>query len=121
MSTIQLTSKPHCQTESGLLYQHIHIKITAPNGIISPSDLKAIALPKDPIWSQGVVLEGRAPVWLYGYLVHACHPATWIGCFDPRMGSDAAHAGGAVVVMTHIHHVTVGDVLPVTIPEECLE
>lgn len=120
MSAIELTIKPHCQTAAGLIYQHVHIQITAPDGVIAPADLKELTMPTNLIWSQGIVLEGRAPVWLYGCLVHACHPATWIGCFDPRMGSGKAQTGGAVVVMTHLSAVAVGDVLAVEIPEECL-
>lgn len=69
MSAIQLTVHPHCQTGSGLLYQHVNIKNTAPDGILHPADLKTLRLPKDMIWSQGVILEGRAPIWVYGQLI----------------------------------------------------
>jgi CRISPR-associated protein, Csx3 family len=47
-------------------------------------------------FSQGIVIEGRGAIWLYGYLVHECHPAAWVGCYDPRLD-------GAVVVATHKH------------------
>ena len=44
--------------------------------------------------TQGVVISGRAPIWLYAYLVHWYHVTRWIGVFDPRLG-------GAVVVSRH--------------------
>ncbi|MEL7401648.1 MAG: CRISPR-associated protein Csx3, partial [Pseudomonadota bacterium] len=71
MAAIELSVFSH-QTTEGLAYQHLHIRITAPNGIIAPADLKALTLPDNMIWSQGVVIEGKAPTWLYAYLVHAC-------------------------------------------------
>lgn len=99
------------QTSTGVLYQRLHIELTSPDGLIAPQDLTAVRLPELIIWSQGIVLEGRAPIWLYGYLVHACHPAVWVACFDPRLGNMELNAGGAVVVATHCHDVRVGEVL----------
>mgnify|MGYP000670752323 CR=1 FL=1 len=109
------------QTATGLSYQHLHIHITTPDGLIEPSDLKGLTLPDSMIWSLGVVIEGRAPIWLYGYLVHACHPALWVACFDPRLGDPVAQSGGAVVVSTHTHTVEVGEVLSVTLPDRLQE
>jgi CRISPR-associated protein Csx3 len=98
-----------CHTESGLAYQHLHIQIATSNGLIEPHDLKGLKLPEEMIWSQGVVLEGKAPIWLYSYLTHLCHPTAWVACFDPRMG-------GAVVTSTHSDAVEVGQVLKVKLP-----
>lgn len=123
-AAIALMSQSHCQTEmaqSLLMYQYLHIKITAPDGILSPADLKAMVLPSEMVWSQGVVIEGRAPLWVYGTLVHACHPAKWIACFDPRLGAGERHTGGAVVVMSHTPGIAVGDVLQVDVPSDYLE
>ncbi|MEO0808608.1 MAG: CRISPR-associated ring nuclease Crn3/Csx3, partial [Cyanobacteria bacterium J06643_4] len=53
---------------------------------------------------KGVLISGRAPVWLYAYLVHECHPTLWVACFDPRLG--------AVVTSTHSTDVSVGSVIP---------
>ena len=44
-----------------------------------------MTLPTDLVWSIGVVIEGKAPIWLYSYLVHECHAAVWVACFDPRL------------------------------------
>lgn len=107
MSAIQLNLISH-QTTDGMPYQHIHIKMMTPDGIIEPTDLKNLTLPPNIQWQQGVVIEGRAPIWLYAYLIHECHPAAWVGCYDTRLG--------AVVVSTHIHAVTIGSVLPLELP-----
>jgi CRISPR-associated protein Csx3 len=53
-----------------------------------------------------VVISGRAPIWLYSYLCHVCHPTPWIACYDPRLG--------AVVTVTHVRCVRVGDIIPLT-------
>ncbi|MBL1179324.1 CRISPR-associated ring nuclease Crn3/Csx3 [Pantanalinema sp. GBBB05] len=63
-------------------------------------------------WEQGVEIEGRGPIWLYGYLVHECHPATWVGCYDTRLG--------IVVVSTHTRAVAVGQVLAIDLPPEAI-
>lgn len=106
------------KTANELPYQHLHIQITADNGLITPADLKGLEIPKNLIPSQGVVIEGKAPIWLYGYLVHGCHASAWVACFDPRLGSDSPRAGGAVVVETHSPQVDVGQVIAVEIPDE---
>jgi CRISPR-associated protein Csx3 len=115
MAAIELTVISH-KTVAGTPYQHLHVRITAANGIIAPADLKELALPGNIIWSQGVVIEGKAPTWLYAYLVHACHIAAWVATFDPRLGEEIAHSGGGVVVATHSQQVTVGEVLAIALP-----
>lgn len=115
MAAIELSAIAH-HTTQGIPYQHLHIRIIAPNGIIAPADLKNLTLPNHIIWSQGVVIEGKAPTWLYAYLVHACHIAAWVATFDPRLGQDIAHAGGGVVVATHCQQVAVGEVLSIELP-----
>ena len=115
MIPIELKVISH-QTTEEIPYQHLHIRITTANGIIAPGDLKDLALPKDIIWRQGVVIEGKAPTWLYAYLVHACHTAAWVATFDPRLGQDVAHSGGGVVVATHSQQVEVGQVFSIELP-----
>jgi CRISPR-associated protein Csx3 len=117
MAAIELSAIAHKTTED-IPYQHLHIRITAPNGIIAPADLKNLTLPSDIIWSQGVIIEGKAPTWLYAYLVHACHIAAWVATFDPRLGQNVAHAGGGVVVATHSQQVAVGDILSIELPRD---
>lgn len=116
MTSIELQHLTH-QTVTGLAYQHLHIQIVTPDGLIEPQDLKGLELPQSIIWSQGVVIEGKAPIWLYGYLVHACHPAAWVACFDPRLGDAKPNSGGAIVVATHSRQVAIGQVLKIDLPE----
>ncbi|MCU0569498.1 MAG: CRISPR-associated ring nuclease Crn3/Csx3 [Oculatellaceae cyanobacterium Prado106] len=107
MTAIGLTVIPH-QTQMGAGYQHLRFEILHESGILEPGDLCGLSLPDDIQWDQGIVIEGKGPIWLYGYLVHVCHAAAWVGCFDPRLG--------AVVVMTHVRSVQVGQVLPIVLP-----
>lgn len=116
MVAIELQRISH-RTTLGLAYQHLHIEIVGTDGLIEPVDLSRLALPKDMVWSQGVVLEGRSPIWVYSYLTHACHAAAWVACFDPRLGDPVPRSGGAVVVATHTHEVRVGEVLKIDLPE----
>jgi CRISPR-associated protein Csx3 len=115
MTAIQLTRQGQT-TITGLAYQHLHIHIGSADGLIEPADLKGLALPSGMVWSQGVVLEGKAPIWLYSYLIHECHAAIWVACFDPRLGDGRQDSGGAVVVATHSRRVAVGQVIVVKIP-----
>ncbi|MCA1995080.1 MAG: CRISPR-associated protein Csx3 [Coleofasciculus sp. S288] len=107
MNPIQLEVTPH-QSLEGVPYQHLHFQITTDDGVIAPADIKGLKLPEGIQYNQGIVIEGKGPIWLYGYLVHECHPAAWVGCYDPRLG--------AVVVSTHTHEVSVSQVLKLELP-----
>jgi len=81
------------------------------NGLIEPSDLKNVKLPKGIDFRKGVVIYGKAPVWLFAFLSHELHIAKWVATFDPRIG--------AVVVQSHdASSPQVGDVIS---SEEVLE
>lgn len=116
MTAIQLVRLPQT-TPSGIAYQHLHIEITTADGLIEPADLQQLKLPDSMVWSQGVVIEGKAPIWLYSYLIHECHAASWVACFEPRLGDGSLGSGGAVVVATHSRQVAVGQVLLVVLPQ----
>jgi CRISPR-associated protein Csx3 len=107
MKAIELELIPHT-TELGLAYNHLHIRITTENGIITPGDIKGLKIPPTIDFTKGVVIEGKAPIWLYGYLVHECHPSAWVACYDTRLG--------AVVVATHCHDVGISQVFKLTLP-----
>lgn len=102
-ASIQLTLTHHKTTE-GLAYQQLTVALVSRDRIIDPQDLSGLRLPPGLDPRKGVVISGRAPVWLYAYLVHECHPALWVACFDPRLG--------AVITSTHSHQVCVGQVIP---------
>lgn len=77
------------------------------DGALEPGVLKNLQ-PPDPV-KEGfanylVVLSGRAPVWLYAYLVHFYHPTKAVATYDPRLG-------GAVVVQSHVRDYEVGDIV----------
>ena len=116
MSNVELQVLRH-HTQAGLPYQHLHVRLSTPTGIITPAALATLTLPAPILWSQGIVIEGKLPLWLSGYLVHACHAAAWIACFDPRFGNDIPYSGGAIVVATHSLQVAIGDVLILTLPD----
>ncbi len=108
MNAIQLEVIPH-RTRDGLPYQHLRFQILTDDGVIAPADIKGLKLPANIKFDLGIAIEGKGPIWLYGYLVHECHPATWVGCYDPRLG--------AVVVASHTHDVSVAQVLPLDLPD----
>ena len=79
------------------------IEIEIPEGVCTPEDLKSLNLPfYNP--TKGVIISGRAPVWVFSTLVHEFHPTLWIATFDPRLG-------GGVVVQTHTKDIKVGDLI----------
>lgn len=82
------------------------VEIELPNQSCEPADLKSLELPDGLNHKEGLVLSGRAPVWLFAYLVHQAHIFKWVGTFDPRLG-------GAVVVETHGGDKQVGEVVEV--------
>jgi CRISPR-associated protein Csx3 len=92
-------------TTEDLPYQVLTIELTRTDRVIEPKDLQGLSLPAPLVNGTGVVITGRAPIWLYGFLVHECHPAVWVACYDPRLG--------AVVVATHSQSLQVGQVLPI--------
>ncbi len=75
------------------------------NGLIDASELSAVRLPRPPDPHRGLVVNGRAPIWLYGRLVDLCRDAAWTATTDPRLG--------AVVVATRVPEaMPVGAILP---------
>ncbi|MFN3995803.1 MAG: CRISPR-associated ring nuclease Crn3/Csx3 [bacterium] len=74
---------------------------------LEPSDLPLIK-PPDPVKERFsttlVILSGRGPIWLYGYLIHFYHPTKGVAVYDPRYD-------GAIVVETHTREFKVGDLI----------
>ncbi|HIK55450.1 MAG TPA: CRISPR-associated protein Csx3 [Synechococcales cyanobacterium M55_K2018_004] len=87
-----------------LSYQVLDIELTTKDRMVSPHDLGGLELPPGIDTRGGVVISGRAPIWLYAYLVHELHPTAWVACYDPRLG--------AVVVATHSRQAQIGQVFP---------
>ncbi|CDM96621.1 MAG: CRISPR-associated ring nuclease Crn3/Csx3 [Limnospira sp. PMC 1291.21] len=93
----------------GLSYQILSIELVTKDRLISPEDLRDQNLPAHIDYKGGIVISGRGPIWLYGYLIHELHPAAWVACYDPRLG--------AVVVATHSRQTQVGQVLSIDVQE----
>jgi CRISPR-associated protein Csx3 len=109
------SSSPHpirltlseARSVQNLSYQLLDIELNTKDRLVSPENLADLNLPTGIDTRGGVVLSGRAPIWLYAYLVHELHPTAWVACYDPRMG--------AVVVATHSRQTQVGQILPINL------
>lgn len=82
-------------------FQIITIQL-AEGEVLTPSALSNLQLPEID-YKKGVVVDGRAPIWLYVHLAQIWHIAAWFGCNQPALG-------GAVVTKSHAPGVTVGSV-----------
>ena len=85
------------------------IEITISSGVLAPEDVQKLvdSVPVPAGGTDGVVLSGRLPVWVYAALTHHFHPRPFVATFDPRLG-------GGVVVASHTANIRVGDVLDVS-------
>jgi CRISPR-associated protein Csx3 len=76
---------------------------------LEPQDLKNIN-PPDPVENKfsknTLILSGRGPIWLYGFLIHFYHPVKAIAIFDPRLN-------GAVVIESHTKEIEVGSLIKI--------
>jgi CRISPR-associated protein Csx3 len=109
MSAIELDFFPH-NTQDGRSYQHLHIRLVKPR--IELSDLQDIQFPWDVEENQGVVLEGKAPLWVYGYLMQVCQKAAWVGCYEPRLMA-------AIVAVDRTSSNLLSQVLLLDLPARC--
>jgi CRISPR-associated Csx3 family protein len=103
-SSIRLQLSPP-QTVAELSFQLLTIELASPDRLIEPQDLTNLILPEGIDTTGGVMITGRAPIWLYAALVHELHPTAWVACFDPRLN-------GGVVVATHSRQTHMGQVIP---------
>jgi len=74
---------------------------------LEPEDLKKIS-PPDPIKNnfsnKTIILSGRGPIWLYGFLIHYYHPVKAICIFDPRYNA-------AIIIESHFKKYKIGDII----------
>lgn len=85
-------------------YQTLAINLLQPQSLISVEEMLTLEIPKELDRSQGIILYGSAPNWLYAYLIDQLFSYLWVACFDVRSQS-------AVIVASQISSVTVGDIL----------
>ena len=63
------------------------LDILMEEGRISPGVLRSLHLPGQIDNEKGVVINGRAPIWLYAYLIGLCRSVPWIATFNPMDGA----------------------------------
>jgi len=73
------------------------------DGIYRPEELSNSDLPEITP-GAGVIISGRAPIWVHAFLVHHAHPASWVATYDPRLQ-------GGVVVASHVPGIGLGAVV----------
>ena len=62
-------------------FQILHFSLKHP---LAPGDIAGLHLPRLDT-SRGVILSGKkGPIWLFGFLVHECHPHPFVGIYEPR-------------------------------------
>ena len=74
---------------------------------LEPKDLKEINPPdavKEGYSTKVIILSGRGPIWLYGYLIEFYHPAKAVAVFDPRIGK-------GVISASHTPEYSPGDLI----------
>ncbi|MGD1932333.1 MAG: CRISPR-associated ring nuclease Crn3/Csx3 [Leptolyngbyaceae cyanobacterium] len=107
-SNVHLTlSEP--QTTDNLRFQLLSVALTSLDRLMTPADLRSLRLPPGIDPTGGIIISGRAPIWLYAHLIHELHPTAWVACYDPRLG--------AVVVTTHCQQVRVGQIIPLQLSQ----
>jgi len=81
---------------------------------LEPEDLKKIS-PPDPIKNnfsdKTIILSGRGPIWLYGFLIHYYHPVKAISIFDPRYNA-------AIIIESHFKKYKIGDIIKTNLKGE---
>ncbi|MEH1896961.1 MAG: CRISPR-associated ring nuclease Crn3/Csx3 [Nostoc sp.] len=65
--------------------------------------LKELELPEGIDFNYGVVIDGKAPNWLYSNLAYQCRNAAWVSCYYPQLQ-------GAIVVHSQTATVKVGQI-----------
>jgi len=54
---------------------------------IRPSVIRSLAIPQQIDFNKGIVISGRAPIWLYAHLLRLCQNAPWVATFSPMDGA----------------------------------
>lgn len=108
--------KTHSQVELSVFelrgknerYQTLGINLLTPQTLISVEEMLKLEFPSELNHQRGIILYGRAPMWLYSHLVEQFLNFPWVACYDIR-------SGGAVVVSSHVSKLEPGDVLAINL------
>lgn len=106
----QLTKRT---SNDGISYQHLFISLPNNHYHLTPDCLSCLELPF--LESHlGIILEGKAPLWLYSYLAYSYRDALWVGCYQLQ-------ANGGIVVNSNTPNVHIGQKIPIVISQEELK
>lgn len=72
---------------------------------IQPCVMKSLDLPEVDN-QKGIIINGRAPIWLYAYIVQQYREAKWIATYDPKEG--------AIIVISNSSDRNPGEIIPTT-------
>ncbi len=86
--------------------QTLTINLLKPESLIKPEEMSRLAMPLELDWQKGIILYGRAPIWLYGHLVDRFQDFPWVGCYDIRSKT-------AIVVKSNVPELEPGDTIPI--------
>jgi CRISPR-associated protein Csx3 len=95
---------------NGVCYQCLEIDIGVSE--LKPAVLSELKLPAKLDKSQGLVLWGSAPIWLYSYLIKLAQALPWIACYNVPLGS-------FVVVASRCKEMVVGDAFQLVNKSQC--
>lgn len=77
-----MTIDPPVRLEAHRRSNHWLLTIDIRCGLLAPSDLKRVEIPKAIELDLGVVISGRGPIWLYAHLVELLRDVPWLATFD---------------------------------------
>ncbi|MFV9506730.1 MAG: CRISPR-associated protein Csx3 [Oscillochloridaceae bacterium umkhey_bin13] len=84
---------------------YMHLKLSLRQSYLDRRDTDLIRLP--PV-TQGLILDGRMPMWLWAALTRAYLNLPWLACYQPPLGA-------AVVVHSHEPAYPRGTLIPISV------
>ncbi|GFE68263.1 CRISPR-associated protein Csx3 [Chroococcus sp. FPU101] len=100
------------QLQGNNTYQTLAINLLQPQSLITVEEMLTLEIPQELDRTQGIILYGSAPIWLYTYLIERLSSYPWVACFNLNLQA-------AVIVVSQVSSPTVGDSIPIqftTIP-----
>lgn len=87
-------------------YQTLAINLLQPQSLITVEEMLTLEIPQELDRTQGIILYGSAPNWLYTYLIERLSSYPWLACFNLNLQA-------AVIVVSQVSSPTVGDIIPI--------
>lgn len=95
----------------GCSYQTLAINLLKPQILITVEELVCLEIPPELNKELGIILYGRAPMWIYSHLVCRFKDLPWVACYDVRYKA-------AVVIRSYVSQFQPGDILPIEFKNE---